>query len=67
MNIVNEGVKSLNQVFFVFVHVALEDVLNWAKQSLECVSLYWYDSAVSLSLHTCLSYSILHQCDLSKV
>jgi hypothetical protein len=40
MSIVNEGVKSLNQVFFVFVHVALQDVFNWAQQSLECVSLY---------------------------
>ena len=67
MNIVNEGVKSLNQVFFVFVHVALEDVLNWAKQSFKCISLNWYNSAVSLSLNTCLSHSILHQCDLSKV
>ena len=59
--------QSLDEVFFVLVHVALQDVFNGAQQSLECVSFDRHYSAVTLSFHACLPHCILHQSDFSEI
>lgn len=58
---------SFDEIFFVFVHVSLEDILNWAQQSLKCVSVDRNHSHISHCLNTCLSNCVLNQSDLSEI
>ena len=58
---------SLDEVFLVLVHVALQDVLNRAKKSLEGVSFNRDNAAVGLCLDAGLSHGVLDQSDLSEI
>ena len=58
---------SLDEVFLVLVHVALQDVLDRAQQSLEGVSLDGDNAAVGLCLNAGLPDGVLDQSDFSEV
>ena len=62
-----KSIKSISQVFSVFLHVSAQNVLDWPEQSLEGFSVDRYDSAVCLSLNTCLPYCVLYQSYLSEI
>lgn len=57
----------MDQVLLVFVHVALQDLLDRAQQALEGVALDGNHAAVGLGLHAGLPHCVLHQSDLSEV
>jgi len=61
----NKG--SLNQVFFIFVHITLENVLHWAEQTFKGVTLDIHNSAIGFGFNACLTNCVLYQCDLTKV
>lgn len=58
---------SLDEVFLVLVHVALQDLLNRAQKPLEGVSLDGDNAAVGLCLNAGLSDGVLDQSDFSEV
>lgn len=63
-----KGVKcSLDQVFLVFVHVALQDVFHGAQQALEGIALDVDNSAISHCFDAGLTNCVFHQGYLTEV
>lgn len=51
----------------VAILVALENVLDWAQDSLECASLDTDDLGVGECLDACLPGNVADQCNLTEV
>ena len=58
---------SLNQVFLIFVHIALQNVFHRPQQALEGITLDVHNSAISLRLDARLPHCILNQRDFPKI
>mgnify|MGYP006897108187 CR=1 FL=1 len=59
--------RSLEKIFLVLVHVPLENILHRTQQPLKSITINRDNPALSFSLNTSLSNSILNQSDFSKV